>query len=224
MGGTEVKVAGERLVLHPLRAIYWPAQQCLVVSDLHLGKAAHLRKGGAPLPEAHDRSTLDRLAALIGTFAPERLLILGDLFHSAHNSAWDRTVQWARSLACAIELVPGNHDVLAERRYTEAGITVHPERLIRGSFQFAHADEGEHAGCTISGHVHPGVMLAGRGRQSMRLPCFLVNDRRVLLPAFGTSTGTFVVQPGRMDRVYACTDSLVLEVTNAVVPPVRARG
>ncbi len=219
-----IVVHREAFVLHPHRALYWPAQRCLVVSDLHLGKAAHLRKGGAPLPEAHDHSTLDRLNALIGTFAPKRLLVLGDLFHSAHNSAWDRAVQWARSIPCAIELVPGNHDMLAERRYAEAGITVHPERWTLGGFQFVHADEGEHPGCTISGHVHPGVVLAGRGRQSMRLPCFLISDRRLLLPAFGTSTGTFVVQPDRADRVYACTDSLVLDVTNAVVPPVRARG
>ena len=63
----------EAFVLHPHRALYWPAQRCLVVSDLHLGKAAHLRKGGAPLPEAHDHSTLDRLTALIRTFAPKRL-------------------------------------------------------------------------------------------------------------------------------------------------------
>jgi uncharacterized protein len=220
----EISVAGERLVLHPHRALYWDRLRWLVVSDLHLGKAAHFRKAGAALPEGQDEATLARLDAVIANFRPERLLILGDLFHSSHNNSWAPFTAWALRQNIALHLVPGNHDILADRRYAEAGITVRPERWTMGGFQFAHADEGDKGGCTISGHVHPGVVLAGRGRQSMRLPCFLINDHRVLLPAFGTSTGTFVIQPGRMDRVYACTDSLVLEVTNAVVPPVRARG
>lgn len=224
MFGTEIIVVGERLVLHPFRALYWPAQKSLVVSDLHLGKATHLRKGGAPLPEAHDAVTLDRLSTVIDEFRPERILVLGDLFHSAHNSAWDRAIHWVRSLPCAIELVPGNHDVLADRRYAEAGITLHPERWKLAGFRFMHEADGDDEGCTISGHVHPGIMLAGRGRQSLRLPCFLISDRRVLLPAFGTSTGIYVVKPERSDRVYACTESNVLEVTTAVVPSARSRA
>jgi len=35
-----ISVAGEDLVLPPCRALYWPYKRWLVVSDLHLGKAA----------------------------------------------------------------------------------------------------------------------------------------------------------------------------------------
>ena len=40
----EISVAGERLVLHPHRALYWDRLRWLVVSDLHLGKAAHVSR------------------------------------------------------------------------------------------------------------------------------------------------------------------------------------
>jgi metallophosphoesterase superfamily enzyme len=40
----------------------------------------------------------------------------------------------------------------------------------------------------ISGHYHPKVRLALRGR-SLSRPAFLVDSNRVILPAYGTYTG-----------------------------------
>ena len=35
-----VQLAGEELWLLPEKAIYWPAQQALLIADVHFGKAA----------------------------------------------------------------------------------------------------------------------------------------------------------------------------------------
>ena len=40
----------------------------------------------------------------------------------------------------------------------------------------------------IGGHLHP-VTVIGRGADKMRLPCFVVSDRSVSLPAFGPFKG-----------------------------------
>jgi len=102
----EVDIAGERLLPHPYRAPVWPRMK-LLVSDLHLGKAAHFRKAGASLPEVHDDVTLERLDLWLHTFAPHTLLILGDLFHSSHDNSWGLFQNWANGAACAVALGVG---------------------------------------------------------------------------------------------------------------------
>ena len=211
----EVDIAGELLILHPFRALYWPRMHWLVVSDLHLGKAAHFRKAGAALPEGHDEATLDRLDTLIEGFRPERLLILGDLFHSSHNNSWTHFSAWATQQTIALHLVPGNHDILADSRYAEAGIRVCADTLEEGPFVFGHEPVGRPGVYSIGGHIHPGVVLSGQGRQRLRMPCFWFGERTAILPAFGMSTGLHVIRPVRTDRVYACTERAVLDVNGA---------
>ena len=46
----ECEVAGERLVLLPEKAAFWPRTRALFVADFHLGKAATFRSAGIPLP------------------------------------------------------------------------------------------------------------------------------------------------------------------------------
>lgn len=211
----ELKLAGEDLLLHPYRALYWPRMRWLVVSDLHLGKAAHFRKGGIPLPEGNDAATLQRLDIVLDVFQPERLLILGDLFHSSHNNNWELFTQWALQQRAQLHLVMGNHDVLADRRYSEAGLQVCTDTLEERPFVFGH-DPVEHPGCyTLGGHIHPGVHLTSKGRQHLRLPCFSFGTSVGLLPAFGTNTGTFIIQPAATHRVFAVTNGAVLDVSAA---------
>jgi uncharacterized protein len=211
----EILVAGEQLLLHPHRALFWLRMRWLVVSDLHLGKAAHFRKAGAALPEGQDAGTLARLDALIEGFRPERLLILGDLFHSSHNNSWAPFTAWAKQQSIALHLVPGNHDILADRRYAEAGLHVCADTLEEGPFVFAHEPKDQSGVYGIGGHIHPGVLLTGQGRQRLRMACFWFGARTAILPAFGLSTGLHVIRPERTDRVYACTERAVLDVNGA---------
>lgn len=205
-------LAGETLVLHPHRVLYWPRLRWLVVSDLHLGKAAHFRKAGSALPEGSDESTLRRLDRCVAHFRPERLLILGDLFHSSHNNSWERFHAWCKAQSIALHLVPGNHDILADARYTEAGIQLCADTLEEGPFVFSHEAVERPGVYSIGGHIHPGVVLSGKGRQRLRLPCFCFGDRQAVLPAFGTATGLHVIRPERSDRVFACTENSVLDL------------
>jgi DNA ligase-associated metallophosphoesterase len=211
-----IHIAGEQLLLHPHRALYWHRMRWLVVSDLHLGKAAHLRKGGLALPEGSDERTLQRLDGLLAHFLPERLIILGDLFHSSHNMAWAPFAAWCGQQHCAIHLVPGNHDVLADRRYAEAGIQLCDESVEEGPFVFTHDGTAKLGGYVLGGHVHPGVLLRGLGRQRLRMPCFWFGARNGLLPAFGMGTGLHLIEPLPGERVHACTDQAVLDVSGAL--------
>lgn len=211
----EIPVAGERLLLHPFRALFWPRERWLVVSDLHLGKAAHFRKSGAPLPEGQDAATLHRLDVVMETFQPERLLILGDLFHSSHNKQWDVFEQWAHKQTAPLHLVTGNHDILASEHYEAAGLQVHIEPLVIGPFAWAHEPMETHDRYSVAGHIHPGIILKGAGYQRLKLPCFLFGEHSAILPAFGMSTGLFTVKPRPADTVFSCTERAVLDVSRS---------
>ena len=211
----EIFVAGERLLLHPFRALFWPRERWLVVSDMHLGKAAHFRKSGTPLPEGQDAATLLRLDVVMETFQPDRVLILGDLFHSSLNNQWQVFQQWANAQQVPLQLVTGNHDILASEHYEAAGLQVTREPLIVGPFAWVHQPMDTLDRYSIAGHIHPGVVLKGAGSQRLKLPCFLIGERSAILPAFGMSTGLYVVKPTPTDSVYSCTERAVLDVSHS---------
>ena len=52
--GAAVAVGHAELRLLPERAVWWAEQETLLVADLHLGKPASFRAGGAPVPEGAD--------------------------------------------------------------------------------------------------------------------------------------------------------------------------
>ncbi|MBL8009182.1 MAG: ligase-associated DNA damage response endonuclease PdeM [Flavobacteriales bacterium] len=217
----EIHRPGARFTMHPWGGLYWHERNWLLVADLHLGKAAHFRKAGVPLPEGDDHATMDRLTQVLDHFSPSRLFILGDLFHSDVNRSWDGFVTWCRSRKEELHLVPGNHDRLSERRYRDAGLLVHDQEMVEDGITLCHDPLGRNStgeGYRIGGHVHPGVVLAGTGQQRITLPCFVVGPRSTLLPAFGLRQGLFRVRPTPLQRIFACTPTSVLDVTGVSVP------
>ena len=54
----------------------------------------------------------------------------------------------------------------------------------------------------LAGHIHPAAVVAGRGGDRLRLPCFHFGPRVGVLPAFGAFTGMLVMPRKVGDRVY----------------------
>lgn len=210
MSRTPVQVRGERLQLLPAKALYWPVQRMLVIADLHLGKAMHFRKAGIAAPAAVERLDLERLEALLDAIRPRKLLLLGDLFHSTHNSAWKGFLDLRQHHArVEFVLITGNHDILDRRAYAEADMEEVPALEI-GPFRFSHhpEDAADHYG--LAGHVHPAVRLTGKGRQYLTLPCFHFGPCNGLLPSFGSFTGSHRIIPTKGDRLFAISGEHVI--------------
>lgn len=212
---TEVQIAGQQLWLHPFRAIYWPAAGALLLADLHLGKAAHFRREGIAVPAAVSQENWDRLSSLLLDFRPQRVLLLGDLFHSDYNREWEDFQQLTELFpAIAFELIVGNHDLLPQHIYASAGLAVHQEPLACAPFLLSHhpmetVPEGWY---NLAGHIHPCVHLQGNGRQRHRLPCFWFGKHQGVLPAFGAFTGMAAVQPKAGDEVFVLAGDEVIAV------------
>ena len=212
--GLRVELAGEEVMLLPDGAMHWPSQQALLLSDLHLGKAAHFRKHGVPIGSEPTLATLHRLREQILNLRPDRIWLLGDLFHSDINREWEPFAGLCEEFSdLEWVLVQGNHDMIPDVLLRESRIH-QVGRMDKGPFTLTHdpADWAAGFGHHVCGHVHPGIRLAGAGRQRLRVRCFHVGLNQTVLPAYGAFTGMHAITPLASDRVFAITGEAVIEV------------
>jgi uncharacterized protein len=196
-------LAGQSLDLLPERALWWPAGQKLFVADLHLGKAASFRALGQPVPHGTTAQNLARLDRLIEQHRPREFVVLGDFLHDAQA----RTPQLLASLQAWREqhadlrctLVRGNHDSHAGDPPPALRFESVDEPYLLGPFAACHHPRPHPTHFVLGGHLHPVCKLQGSGRDSLRMPCFVREERRLILPAFGEFTGGWLMEamPGR---------------------------
>ena len=192
-------------------------QKALIAADVHLGKVGHFRKAGIAVPRDMEQSDLAALSDLIHEYQPEKLIFLGDLFHSDMNADWDWFILWrSQFLHLEIILIRGNHDIIDDSYYQRLNITLHNELLI-GPFLMLHHplndnDLQQAKGYVFCGHIHPGVSLVGRGRQHITLPCFAFGNGQVILPSFGKFTGKVAIRSNKTDRIFAIAKDKVLAI------------
>ncbi len=205
----------QNFILHPFKGIYWKEEKTLLIADLHLGKASHFRKAGIPVPQDVKQSNFDKFMALLLDLKPEKVLILGDLFHSDLNNCWEDFIYLCKQFKHIIfDLVIGNHDILDLETYAEANLNLYEEGRVIGPFIFTHhpLEKVPKGLFNLCGHIHPSVRLNGKGRQSLRLPCFYFGEQQGILPAFGEFTGTFTISAKKEDFVFVIADEKVIRV------------
>lgn len=180
--------AGHGFAIVDKTALYWPAQDALLVADLHLEKGSWFAVRGQMLPPYDSIATLDRLFALVEKTRAQSIWALGDNFHD--EAGPDRMAPEVRSRLdalsnrCALHWITGNHD---EQLPASLGGAVHDEAEL-GGLVLRHRAEELSALPELSGHWHPKVSITARGRKLTR-PCFVRGERKLILPAFGAYTG-----------------------------------
>lgn len=206
-GAEVVRVAGETVWLLPEHAVWWPRAEMLMVADVHIGKAAAFRALGQPVPHGTTAENLARLLALTQRFPVRELVCLGDFLHAraARTSAVLRALRdWRHQMPTRARcvLVRGNHDRHAGDPPAELDIDVVPEPLVVPPFALCHEPGASPHGYVMAGHLHPACVLRGTGPDKLRLPCFLVGEHAMILPAFGAFTGHATVRPAEGQGLY----------------------
>ena len=213
----EVEIRKETLQLLPERAIYWPSRSTVFIADLHFGKTNHFRKEGIPIPEMVRDVDYVKLNKLLVEQTPRTVFFLGDLFHSTMNLEWELLKKLVQDFPnVQFNLVIGNHDILSEQVYIEMGFELHKSDLELGPFLLTHEPQLENDSglYNLSGHIHPGVAIRGKGRQSLRFPCFFFSDTYCILPAFGTFTGLKCLNGKKTDRIFPIVEDRIFEIGN----------
>jgi len=209
-------ISGVSVRLLHEKAMFITEVNTLVVSDLHIGKTAYFRKKGIALPFSEKDTTIEKLKILIEKQKPAVILFLGDLFHSFDESL---IPQFQECLSCFPEiktiLVKGNHDVFPEVLYQQLQLEVmdfwHYHSLMFSHEPLEYIEEGKY---NIAGHIHPAVRVTGKGRQSMRLPCFYFGKSLALMPAFGYFTGAKTIIPSKGEHVFVLGDGMIFPMKN----------
>lgn len=198
----------ETFVVSPERLLYWPEQNAIIVSDLHLGKTGHFRKYGIAVPENIFKADLHRLFSAIQFFKPKKIIIVGDMVHSVANNELDVFSRWRQDLPqTEFILIQGNHDILAKHWYKKNDIAVSSSLLINDVLFVHNSLDAEQLDLpykrTISGHLHPSILLKMGARQHLNLPCFYFTDQSCILPAFSLFSGTCAIRQKKSDVVFA---------------------
>lgn len=187
MPSHEFSFIDTRLSALPSGALWWSEQGLLCVSDLHFGKSGKIaRRGGTMLPPYENPETLMRLERDILKLNPQTIICLGDSFDDLAAAEEMETADH-RWLTC---LMAGRNWIWIEGNHDPGPVDIggtHLASYKQGSLTFRHiADPDKTA--EISGHFHPKALLKTKGRTVSR-PCFLIDNKRIILPAFGAYTG-----------------------------------
>lgn len=204
----DIKINSEVLTLLSQKAIYFRKYNALLIADLHFAKAGYFRDAGIPVPVESALADLENLNLLLNEFNPEKLIILGDLFHAGKNFDMRYFEEWRNENGnLRIILVKGNHDILKDIYYEQLEIEIHTDKLELDNLilrhNYSYSDNYKYQLC---GHVHPAVRVYGKGRQALTLPCFYFKENYGILPAFGNFTGRHVINPCENDKVFVIAD------------------
>ena len=219
-------LGGQTLQLLPERCAFWQDAGVLLLADLHLGKAAHLRHHGMAIPEGHTADDLTRLSLVLRRTQAREVIICGDFFHAptAQSPAVLELVeQWRASHPDVhVSLVTGNHDRGRALPPPRCGIGLAGPSAWRAPFHLIHDPAEAIAGrVTISGHLHPLAALSGGRGSSLRAPCFWwqANQSCLVLPGFGSFTAGVTIQPDPADTLHVITGETVVAVPARVCRP-----
>jgi DNA ligase-associated metallophosphoesterase len=151
---------------------------------------------------------------LIEYYRPDKILFLGDLFHSSINEEWEALNDCLAQFPDIRRLlVKGNHEIESTTAYEKIGFEIHNEILMEGIL-FTHEPPTEVKSnvYTICGHLHPAVRLQGLAQQHLRLPCFWMGTETGVLPAFGEFTGSHTILPKKGDEIFVIAENRVVKI------------
>lgn len=218
MDRVTVDFKGYTLQLLTEKALWIEELRILLIADLHFGKATHFRKSGIPIPEAVHDIDYQILTQLHAEFAPAHTYFLGDLFHSSWNDQWDILDFFLTSFPqTRFHLVKGNHDILPPSLYRQSILKIHDKPLKLASFVLSHEplEIVPEELLNICGHLHPGILLRGPAKQSLRIPCYHYRERRLILPSFGNFTGLAIMEKKKNDLIWGVTEKRVIPILSA---------
>ena len=188
-------------------ALFWRAQRTLLVADLHLEKLSSFARRGQLLPPYDTGATLRRLRKDIEETGATRVIALGDSFHrdegtstllEADRMLLDGLVEQAEWI-----WLLGNHDPAPHRlggqclsHFVHCGLTLthEPRSGVPG---------------LVGGHLHPAAAIHVAGR-TVRRPCFVHDGKMLVMPAYGSSTGSINILGAAFSSLF---DFGSLEVT-----------
>ena len=62
-----IEIKNNRFTLHPSGGVYWIDKKTLLLADIHLGKVAHFRKNGIPVPRKAEGAFYEKITPYLSS-------------------------------------------------------------------------------------------------------------------------------------------------------------
>ncbi|BFM06563.1 ligase-associated DNA damage response endonuclease PdeM [Halioxenophilus aromaticivorans] len=215
---TQLKINQHSFYLLPERALYWPAQNALIIADLHLGKVQTFQLAGIAVPCGVMEEDLQRLSRLIANYNAQQVIVLGDFTH--HTSGLSPPVQstltaWlAQHKEVTVRVILGNHDRPSIAALQQFNIDLIQHSLTVDQMTLVHefnaneqvvnksnSNEEQHSQFSLCGHIHPVVRIPKSNLGN--IPVFAIYQQHAVLPAFSLFTGGHRIEIKKTKAVYA---------------------
>lgn len=183
-------------LLTPQRiAVHLPTATA-IVADLHLGYCEARRQGGDAIPLLALPTILQPLEDALKSTRASRLVIAGDLFEKTYLPAlWHELLHWLEERGIELAgVVPGNHD-----RAWDEPAPLYPDGFPLGDWRVIHGHLSAPGKRFVLGHWHPAMY-----HREVLSPCFLANERELVLPAFSRDAAGVNVLPLTRWQGYRC--------------------
>jgi hypothetical protein len=212
-GACAIRLNGAALSTEASGALWWADVGTPIVADLHLEKGSSFARRGVMLPPYDTAATLERLERP----GLDRMICLGNNFHDGDGpdrlAAGDRARLKALTGCCEWIWIAGNHDPVLP---ATIGGRVVADQLRVGPLVFRHIADAEAESGEVSGHYHPKASLAFKGRR-IAGRCFLYDERRLVMPAFGAYAGGLDAGDRALRAVFAGSCRVALIVRGRVL-------
>ena len=192
---------GKDVLLDGRLALFHKQERWLAVADLHFGYELSQRAAGNLFPLWGMQTIEKRLKELLRSYNPTRLIILGDLVHDCAAAGEATHLVKRLSKCCNVLLIAGNHD----HELTNVIDLVDSWTTKRFHFHHGHCAIDCPDRIQVIGHYHPaGTMADGAGLR-LKLPAFVQEKNRWLLPAFSPWSSGTDFTPDQQSRVWLCS-------------------
>lgn len=204
MNHIQIKNFGEDLILDSRKALIWPSEESIFISDTHFGKSSIFRKYGLQIPEGSDQEMLISISNLIEDYQIKRLFFLGDFVHGAlpkGDMFFELFNTWRRAhIHISVILIRGNHDVDLQALCLNR-LEVYDRYMVQ-SAELVHDPASATKNVYLSGHIHPYLKFRS-SQESVRMPIFWCSRKMLILPAFGFFTGGKNIELSSGEVAYA---------------------
>jgi len=181
------------------KALWFPVEKILCISDLHIGYENSLNSAGVFLPRFQFEQIMSDLKRIFEkTGKVKEVVINGDLKHEfgkISEQEWNETLKvldFLQKNAGKVVLVKGNHDKSLEPIARRMEIEV-VDFYVGGNTRFSHGERlipecfDKKIERIVLGHRHPAVSISDKYKKE-RYKCFLVGKYKkkevIILPSF----------------------------------------
>jgi DNA ligase-associated metallophosphoesterase len=201
----------ENVLLDGRLALFHEREKWLAIADVHFGYELSQRAAGNLFPLWGMQSIELRLHELLTDYAPQHLILLGDLVHDRAGANNLFALLERLQAICDVVLIAGNHDRHIKHQTSEIKhLMVDSWETEQFYFHHGHCAEKKSDRIQIIGHHHPAGTLRDGAGLHLKLPAFVQQPHCWIMPAFSPWAGGTVWVDDGESKIWLCSPKRIL--------------